>query len=67
MNRLQVIKIALLIVILAEEIREVLSKLKIENCDVCSEKQFKFQLLHDNNLTICDECASHFNDMSVES
>ncbi|PNY87133.1 hypothetical protein CD172_03790 [Staphylococcus agnetis] len=67
MNRLQVIKIALLIVILAEEIREVLSKLKIENCDVCSTRQFKFQLLHDNNLTICDECASHFNDMNVEN
>ncbi len=67
MNRLRVIKTTLLIVILAEGIRNVIDKLKIEKCDTCSVKRYSFQLLHDNDLTICNECASHFNDMSMDN
>ncbi|PKI08376.1 hypothetical protein CW747_12685 [Staphylococcus shinii] len=63
----QVLKITLLIVILAEEIKSDLSKFKIEQCDICLKSKISSQLLHDNQLTICSTCASHFNDMSNDN
>lgn len=60
---LKKLKIALLIVILAEEIRNARKEIKHNHCDVCGVKKLDFQLLHDTDLVICDECASHINDM----
>ncbi|MBF2182974.1 hypothetical protein [Staphylococcus epidermidis] len=63
MNKLQLIKIALLTVLLVEEVRNARKEIKHNHCDVCGVKKLDFQLLHDTDLVICDECASHINDM----
>ncbi|MEJ7506918.1 hypothetical protein WMA08_02145 [Staphylococcus simulans] len=67
MSKLKAIKIALLIVILAEEIRNAVKNFRIEYCDICSVKKCHFQLLRDENLTICHDCAAHFNDMNDDN
>lgn len=60
---LKKLKIALLILILAEEIRSAMSTMKINYCDICKDKKFDYELLQDTNLKICNNCAAHFNDI----
>lgn len=60
---LKKLKIVLLIVVLAEEIKSAMSKIKINHCDICKDKKFNYELLQDTNLKICNNCAAHFNDI----
>lgn len=51
------LKITLLIVILAEEIKRAGIFKIIDTCDVCNQKFSKFSLLYDENYKICGTCA----------
>lgn len=60
---LKKLKMVILIVVLAEEIKSAMSKIKINYCDICKDKKFNYELLQDTNLKICNSCAAHFNDI----
>lgn len=67
MNLKQALKITLLTMLLVIKVRNVISSFKIGKCNSCSKVKLSYQLLHDDSLTICDNCASHFNDMSNDN
>ena len=55
-KKMQIVKLALLIVILAEDIKRARKKLFIE-CDICEVKVFYRKILRDDNYKICGYCA----------
>ena len=60
MNKLQLLKIALLIYILAVNIKRA-EKL---NCDICGEKFRRTQLLYGDDYKICGLCSDIQSELS---
>lgn len=45
-------------------LKHFLNLIKKDKCDVCNEKFRATNILYDENLRICQECAQHMNDIS---
>jgi len=46
--------------------RKIISLFRKDKCDVCNDTYYKKQLLYDEDLKICQSCAQHMNDISME-
>ncbi|TDM38045.1 hypothetical protein ETI11_01245 [Macrococcoides canis] len=57
MNKLQTLKIALLIVILAEEIKRADTLKMFDTCDVCNQNFLRHKILYDDDYKICGICS----------